>query len=313
MATKIYSRDGVVIKELFTKKRILIPLEQMPEYMVQAVLATEDHTFFKHWGVNVKRFMYVMLINLVHMKYQQGASTITQQLARQLYLGLEKKISRKIKEWITAIQIERTYTKHEILEMYLNQMNFGHGNYGVEAAALEFFGKDAKNLTLEECALLAGLLQRPTSYYPYRYPDRAEQRRNLVLHNMLRRGIITDEQYQEAKNKPLNLKEYDPEHENGIAPYFTEFIRQDLQERYHMDLYKGGYSVYTTLDTRIQAAAERAVKNYLLVLQKKFNKKLISANKAKQYIDPQILARKSYEELKRDEQLLDSLLTESVP
>jgi len=313
LATKIYSQDGVIIKELFTKKRILIPLDQIPEYMVQAVLATEDHKFYKHWGINVKRFMYVMFINLAHMKYQQGASTITQQLARQLYLDLEKKISRKIKEWITAIQIERTYTKYEILEMYLNQMNFGHGNYGVQAASLEFFGKDAKDMTLEECALLAGLLQRPTSYYPYRYPDRAKQRRNLVLHNMLRRGFITEDQYQQAKNIPLNLIEHDPEKENGIAPYFSEYIRQELQQRYQMDLYKGGYSVYTTLDTRVQAAAEKAVKTHLDMLQTKFNKRLISRNKARQYIDPQVLAGKSDQELKQNEQLLDSLLTESLP
>lgn len=313
LATKIHSRDNMVIKELFTKKRIFIPLEEIPEYMVQSILATEDHIFYKHWGVNVKRFVYVMLVNLVHMRYQQGASTITQQLARQLYLDLEKKISRKIKEWITAIQIERTYAKNEILEMYLNQMNFGQGNYGVQAAALAFFGKDAKNLTLEECALLAGLLQRPTSYYPFRYPDRAIQRRNIVLHNMLRQGYITEEQYQEAKNKPLNLKEYDPEQENGMAPYFTEFIRQELQDRYHMDLYKGGYNVYTTLDTRVQTAAEKAVKKHLPGLQKKFNKRLMATNKAKQYIDRHVLATIPYNKLRKNERLLDSLLTESVP
>ncbi len=313
LATKIYSQDGVVIKELFTKKRIYIPLDQIPENMVHAVLATEDHIFFKHWGVNVKRFMYVMFINLIHLEYRQGASTITQQLARQLYLGLEKKISRKIREWITAIQIERTYTKHEILEMYLNQMNFGHGNYGVQAAALEFFGKDANDLTLEECALLTGLLQRPTSYYPYRYTDRAKQRRNLVLHNMLRREYISEEQYKEAINKPLILKEHDPETENGIAPYFTEYVRQELQDRYHMDLYQGGYSVYTTLDTRVQVAAEKAVKAHLPVLQQKVNKRLISTNAIRKYIDSQILARRRYEELKKDERSLDSLATESAP
>ena len=313
LATKIYSRDGIIIKELFTKKRIFTPLEEIPEYMIQAVLATEDHIFYKHWGVNIERFTYVMLINLVHMSYRQGASTITQQLARQLYLDLEKKISRKIKEWITAIQIERTYTKNEILEMYLNQMNFGSGNYGVQAAAIAFFGKDAKDLKLEECALLAGLLQRPTAYYPYRNPDRAMQRRNIVLHNMLRHNHITEQQFQQAKNIPLNLKEQNPNQEEGIAPYFTEFIRKELQDRFHMDLYQGGYSVYTTLDARVQAAAEKAVKKQLRTLQKKYNKGLISRNKAKQYIDPQILASTPYNQLRKNERLLDSLLTESIP
>lgn len=313
LASKIYSRDGVVIKELFTKKRIFVPLEEIPQEMVQAVIATEDRLFYEHWGVNVKRFIYVMLINITHMRYQQGASTITQQLARQLYLNLEKKISRKIREWITAIQIERTYTKREILEIYLNQMNFGHGNYGVQAASLSFFGKDAKDLTLEECALLAGLLQRPTDYYPYRYPERAIRRRNLVLHNMLEEGFITEQQYEEAKEKLLTLREFNPEEVNGIAPYFTEFIRQELQEKYGMGLYQGGYSIYTTLDTKVQAVAEKAVKKQLPILQQKFNKRLISTNKAKQYIDPQFLANMPYEKLRRNEKLLDSLITESVP
>ncbi len=313
LATKIYSQDGVVIKELFTKKRIYTPLNEIPEYMSQAVLATEDHTFYEHWGVNVERFMYAMLINLAHMSYEQGASTLTQQLARQLYLGLEKKISRKIKEWITAIQIERTYTKNEILEMYLNQMNFGHGNYGVQAAALAFFGKDASEMQLEECALLAGLLQRPTSYYPYRYPERAQHRRNIVLHNMLRRGFIDEQTYEQTKAHPIKLKDNDPGSVNGIAPYFTEQIRQELQERYHMDLYKGGFSVYTTLDSRVQAAADKAVKNQLAKLQDQYNKKLISQNKIKELIDPEILRQTPWEELKKEADFLDSLATEKFP
>ncbi len=313
LATKLYSRDGVVIKELFTKKRIFVPLEQIPDNMVKAVLATEDRIFYKHWGVNLKRFTYVMVVNLTHFRYQQGASTITQQLARQLYLNLEKKISRKVKEWITAIQIERTYTKNEILEMYLNQMNFGQGNYGVQAAALDFFGKNAQDLTLEECALLTGLLQRPSSYYPYRYPERALQRRNVVLHNMLEQGYITREQYQQAIAQPLRLKPYDPKAIYGIAPYFTEYVRQQLQDRYGMDLYKGGYTVYTTLDTRIQAAAERALQNQLQQLQRRFNKRVIASNRAKKYIPEDVWAEISFERLKTNENLLDSLLTEYVP
>ena len=315
LATKIYSQDGKVIKELYTQKRILIPLKEMPDYMWQAVVATEDHIFFEHWGVNIKRFTYAMFINLISFKYKQGASTITQQLARQLYLGLEKKVSRKIREWITAIQIEKTYTKHEILEMYLNYMNFGHGNYGVQAASLEFFDKDAKDLTLDECALLAGLLQRPTSYSPFRYPDKAIRRRNIVLHNMLRREFITEEQYREAIATSLKekLRERNPEDEFGIAPYFTEYIRKILQKRYHMKLYKGGYSVFTTLDSRAQAAAEMAVKNHLPALQQKISKKLIAKGKIKQLIPEEILAKTSYEKLKKNTKLLDSLVNQLAP
>jgi penicillin-binding protein 1A len=313
LATKIYSQDGVVIKELYTQKRIYVPLEEIPPFLVQAVLATEDHIFYQHWGINVKRFMYAMLINITTMRYQQGASTITQQLARQLYLNLEKKISRKLKEWITAIQIERTYTKNEILEMYLNQMNFGHGNYGVQAAAIEFFGKNVQQLNLSECALLAGLLQRPSSYYPIRYPERATLRRNLVLRNMLKRNYITEDEYNEAVNQPLEVQDYDYQKEFGIAPYFTEYVRQQLQETYQMDIYKGGYSVYTTLDSRVQAAAEKEVNKNLAELQEKANKRLIASNRIKKYIDPEILENRSYREILKDKHFLDSLATESEP
>lgn len=313
LATKIYSQDGVVIKELYTQKRIYVPLEEIPPFLVQAVLATEDHIFYKHWGINVKRFMYVMLINISHMRYQQGASTITQQLARQLYLNLEKKISRKLKEWITAIQIERTYTKNEILEMYLNQMNFGHGNYGVQAASIEFFGKNVQQLNLSECALLAGLLQRPSSYYPIRYPERATSRRNLVLRNMLKRNYIAEDEYNEAINQPLEVQDYDYQKEFGIAPYFTEYIRQQLQDSYKMDVYRGGYSVYTTLDSRVQAAAEKEVNKNLNLLQEKANKRLIASNKIKKYIDPEMLEQKPLKEIMKDRHFLDSLATEKEP
>lgn len=313
LATKIYSQDGVVIKELFTQKRIYVPLEEIPDYMVKAVLATEDHIFYQHWGINLKRFIYAMFINVVKLRYEQGASTVTQQLARQLYLNLEKKISRKMKEWITAIQIERTYTKNEILEMYLNQMNYGHGNYGVQAAAIEFFGKPVQQLRLSECALLAGLLQRPSSYYPIRYPARAVTRRNLVLRNMLKRNYITVDEYNEAINEPLEVKDYDYQKEFGIAPYFTEYVRQQLQESYRMNIYKGGYSVYTTLDSRVQAAAEKAVKKHLAVLQDRANKRLITSNRIKNYIDPEILEQRSLKEIMQDKKFLDSLATESEP
>jgi len=313
LATKLYSQDGVVIKELYTQKRILIPLSEVPDYMWQAILATEDHMFYSHWGINVERFMYIMFVNLLHFEYQQGASTITQQLARQLYLGLEKKISRKVKEWITAIQIEKTYTKYEILEMYLSHMNFGHGNYGVQAASLDFFGKNAKDLTLEECALLAGLLQRPTDYSPVRFPERAKRRRNIVLHNMLERKYIDRDLYNKAKESPLVIRKRSPKDEYGIAPYFTEYIRQDLQQRYHMNLYKGGFTVYTTLDSRVQAAAESSVVHFLPELQKRVSKRFIASNKLKELIPPEIMARTTWERLKKNEKLIDSLANVLTP
>ncbi|MEE4311522.1 MAG: PBP1A family penicillin-binding protein [candidate division KSB1 bacterium] len=325
LATKIISQDSVVIKELFTQKRIFIPLEEIPDYMWQSVLATEDHTFFQHWGVNLKRFVYIMGLNLSRMRYEQGASTITQQLARQLYLGLEKKVTRKIREWITAVQIERAYTKHEILEMYLNYMNFGHGNYGVEAAAQYFYGKHARELQLDECAMLTGLLQRPTTISPYTQLDfdnpqpdstlRAFRRRNLVLRNMRRRGIIDDAIYKESIQAPIfsKLRERSEDDEFGIAPYFTEHVRQELQSRYHMDLYKDGYSVYTTLDTRVQAAAERAVKNHLPKQQKVLTTYMINKNKIEELLDPEMLERRTYREIRNDTPFVDSLVNEKAP
>lgn len=323
LASKIVSQDSVIIKELFTEKRILISLDEIPDHMWQAVLATEDHTFFKHWGVNLPRFTYVMLINLVNMSYEQGASTLTQQLARQLYLGLEKKVSRKLKEWITAVQIEKTYTKREILEMYLNHMNFGHGNYGVESASQYFFGKSARDLKVHESALLTGLLQRPSSISPYNpgeisKPDsikRSFKRRNLVLHNMLRRGFIDRPTYEQAVQIPLKegLMDHSNRDEHGIAPYYTEHIRKELQERYHMDLYKGGYTIYSTLDTRVQAAAEKAVKKHLSKLQDHVNSRLVRNRKWKQLIAADELDGIDYDTLGKNQHLLDSLLTIKAP
>ncbi|MBN2013427.1 PBP1A family penicillin-binding protein [candidate division KSB1 bacterium] len=314
LATKVYSRDGVIIKELFTQKRMLISLDDMPDYVWQSVVATEDHIFYDHWGLNIPRFVKAMFVNIASMNYQQGASTITQQLARQLYLGLEKKISRKLKEWITAIQIERTYTKHEILEMYLNYMNFGHGNYGVQAASLAFFDKNAHDLTLDEAALLAGLLQRPTSYSPYNHLDRAVRRRDIVLSNMLRRKYITQEQYDAAIAIQPHILPRNSDDEYGIGPYFTEYVRQELQQRYQMDLYKDGFSVYTTLDSRVQAAADSAVKAHLPYVQERFNKRFIEKDKILPYIPENVLKKVPYEKLKADSSMyLDSLTTAVAP
>ncbi len=310
LATKIYSRDGEVIKELFTKKRILRPLNEMPEYLILAVLDTEDRDFYNHWGLNFKRMIKALLIDIIHLKYKQGASTITQQLARQLYLNLEKSIVRKLREIITAIQIERTYTKQEILEMYLNHMYFGHGAYGVQAASQKFFRKDVNELNLEECALLAGILQRPNAFSPIRYKERALARRNIVLYNMFSQGHLNKEQYIEAKDKPIEVCENNSVEEFGIAPYFTEFIRQSLQETYHMDLYTAGLSVYTTLDTRVQTCAEKAVSIHLKKIQEKFNTRLINSGKLRKYLPDSLLKLYSFQQLKRNKpSLLDSIAT----
>jgi len=310
LVTKIYSQDGVLIKELFTKKRMLKPLREMPDYLIQAVLATEDREFNKHWGLNFKRMLRVVLIDIIHMSYKQGASTITQQLARQLHLSLEKSIIRKLREIITAIQIERTYTKPEILEMYLNHMYLGHGAYGVQTAAHKFFDKDVSQLNLEECALITGLLQLPNAYSPYRHPDRAMKRRNVVLYNMFTQGFISDEEYRLAQAKPIVVRKQDKTEEFGIAPYFTEYIRKKLQDTYKMDLYTGGYKIYTPLDSRLQACADTAVAIHLKTLQDKFNKKLIATRKIKSLLPDSLLQEHSFSDLKKNySTLLDSIAT----
>ncbi len=313
LATKIYSLDGKLIKELYFKKRALASLDEMPDYMWQAVVATEDHRFFNHWGFVPIRFLKAAFIDIITLSKRQGASTITQQLARQLYFGIQKTYERKIKEILTAIQIERTYTKWEILEMYLNHMYLGHGTYGVRSASRFYFGKDISELSLEECALLAGLFQRPERLSPIKHPDRAKRRRDLVLYRMWKVGYITREQYEEAKAKPIRLAEDRGREALGIAPYFTEYVRQQLQKKYGQSIYKDGYSVYTTLDTRVQRAAEEAVRVHLSRLQRKINRRLIRTGDWKDLVTKEDLGGRSYREALADTAWLDSVLTAKAP
>ncbi|OQX95962.1 hypothetical protein B6I21_02540 [candidate division KSB1 bacterium 4572_119] len=232
-------------------------------------------------------------------------------LARQLHLNLQKTMVRKLREMLTAIQIERTYTKPEILEMYLNHMYFGHGAYGVQAAAQKFFNKNASELNLVECAMLTGILQRPGAYSPYRKPEIVTSRRNVVLHNMLTQGYITEEEFNASKLEPLKVEELNQVEEFGIAPYFTEHIRQKLQETYQMDLYTSGLNVYTTLDSRVQACADSAVASHLNTIQSRFNKKLISSGNIKALLPDSLLKTTSFSKLKRSHAaLLDSIASE---
>ena len=183
LVTRIYSSDGKVLDELFVQKRVFTELNQIPDHMLHAVISSEDRKFYEHWGLSLRSVARAVMINTLSLSYRQGFSTLTQQLTRNLYksVGFEDSILRKIKEVITAIQIERTYTKDEILEMYLNTVHFGHGTYGVEAATKRFFGKESKFLSVDESALLVGLLPAPASYSPIHHPTRALRRRNTVL------------------------------------------------------------------------------------------------------------------------------------
>jgi penicillin-binding protein 1A len=279
LVTRIFSADGVVLQELYTQRRLYVTIDKIPEAMVQAVVAVEDERFFKHWGFSFRDFTRAIFTDLFTLSKGHGGSTLTQQLARILYesIGFEKTISRKIKELLTAIQIERMYTKSEIVEMYLNSTWLGHGVYGVQAAARRYFDKDATQLTPDECALLAGVIKNSARFSPIRRPIAAYQRRNLVLKKMMQRGYLSDEEYALYKNSPLQV--FKPEPPAGIAPYFVEYIRQKVQrefDRLGIDIYRDGLSIYTTLDSRIQVAADSALQQHLRVQQRLLNSRLLA-------------------------------------
>jgi len=279
LVTRIYSADGKVLNELFIQKRVFVELDKIPTHMQNAVVASEDRRFYDHWGLSLRSVARAIVINTLSMSYRQGFSTLTQQLARNLYksVGFEDSIIRKIKEVVTAIQIERTYTKDEILEMYLNTVHFGHGTYGVEAATKRFFGKESIDLTLDESALLVGLLPAPASYSPIHHPDRAIRRRNTVLRLLRDQAIISDAIYAEHRAKSLDSVQEEPK--RGTAPYFTEYIRRLLEkqdEALGVNIYRDGLKIYTTLDSRLQSIAEDAVMKSIRDIQDRLNRRLFA-------------------------------------
>ncbi|MFQ6678561.1 MAG: penicillin-binding protein 1A [Fidelibacterota bacterium] len=277
LVTRIYSADGTLLNELYYEKRVFVELDQIPMYMRYAVIAKEDQRFYSHWGISLRDVFRAIIINTITMSYSSGFSSLTQQLARNLYdnIGFKKTITRKIKEVITAILIERTYTKDEILEMYLNSVHFGHGTYGVQAAAKRFFGKQANELLLDECALLVGLLPAPARYSPIRHPDRALTKRNVVLRVMRDQGYITQGEYTEARSRLLDY--ILQEQSQGTAPYFTEYIRRFMEQEddnLGVNIYRDGLKIYTTLDSRLQRIAEDAVFKSVIDNQERLNQRL---------------------------------------
>jgi len=279
LVTRIFSADGKVLNELFVQKRVFVELEKIPLHMQQSVIASEDRRFYDHWGLSLRSVARAVVINTLSMSYRQGFSTLTQQLARNLYksVGFEDSIIRKIKEVITAIQIERTYTKDEILEMYLNTVHFGHGTYGVEAATKRFYGKESKDLTMDESALLVGLLPAPASYSPVHYPERATRRRNTVLRLLRDQNFITQQEYEVSRAKTLESILDEPK--RGMAPYFTEYVRRILEkedEVLDVNIYRDGLKIYTTLDSRLQTIAEDAVMKSVRLDQDKLNRRLFN-------------------------------------
>ncbi len=261
-ATRIYAADGQVIASLYQENRDSIPLSRIPHSLQRAVIDTEDADFYRNPGISVRGIIRAVFRNLVEKGYAQGGSTITQQLARNLFLTNEKSLPRKIAEMLLAVAIERRLTKDEILERYLNQVYFGQGAYGVETAAEVYFGKPAKDLTLPQSAMLAGLIRAPSSYSPYEHPARARVRRGEVLQRMVEVGDLPRRELAAALDAPLHLAEKGNAGLIGIrAPYFVSYILPALLQRYGEEvLYKGGLRIYTTLDLGLQAEADGALK-----------------------------------------------------
>jgi len=268
LATRIYSDDNQIIGQLFVEKRVFIPLAKLPRVVPQAIISVEDAHFYEHKGFSFEAIVRAFVANLGSLRIRQGASTITQQLARSLFLSSERTMKRKIKELMLAYKMEKVLTKEEILEIYLNQIYFGHGAYGIQVASRTYFGKDASELTLAEAAMLAGLPKAPNDYSPYVHPEKAKVRQGVVLKRMVEEGVITPLQYKEAYAQNIFLQKQ--QSEEDLAPFFLEQVRQYLVTAYGDDtVYKGGLNVYTTLNLNMQRSANRVVREGLRALDKR--------------------------------------------
>lgn len=258
LVTTLYSDHDEPFATFFEQKRFWIPLDKIPRHLINAIIAVEDAQFYQHRGINFRGIARALLTNLRAMRPVEGGSSITQQLAKLLLLTPEKHLSRKIKEALLAIEIEKRYSKEKILELYLNQVYFGHGAYGVESAAQTYFKKSVDQLNLAEAATLAGLPRAPNYYSPITDKERAIRRRDHVLTRMAERGFITDDQAASASS--VTFDEFPFEKTRNLGPYFVEYIRQQLEERYGTyAVYHGGLKVYTTLNIGAQRSAEAAL------------------------------------------------------
>jgi penicillin-binding protein 1A len=266
--TELYDDHERVIGSFALQRRVVASYEDFPPVLRDALVSIEDKDFYRHSGINFWRIVGAAYRDITSGGRLQGASTLTMQLARNLFLSPDRSFHRKVQETMLAIQIERRFTKPQIFTLYANQISLGHGTFGFEAASEFYFSKPAKNLTLEEAALLAGLPKGPTVYSPINHPDRAQKRRNLVINAMLEDGKITTAQAADARSTPLVLRlAHDP---NSLAPYFVEEIRRYLENKYGADqVHEGGLKVYTTLDVDLQRAANQAVLDGLAAYERR--------------------------------------------
>jgi len=262
LTTYVYDINNQVIAEFSVEKRAILPLSKIPVDMQNAVIAMEDQNFFRHWGISPRGIMRALLRNILRHRRAAGGSTITQQLSRGIFLKPEKAYTRKIKEIVLALQIERNFSKPEILALYLNQIYFGNGVYGVQSASKLYFGKDVSEMTLGECAMLTGLIPSPERYSPFNSLEKAKQRRGLVLDRMKELNFITAQEAEAAaaESIPTEKSTMFASH----AAYFVEYVRQLLEPKYGVaQLWKGGMKIYTTLDLAMQVPAEEIMEKNL--------------------------------------------------
>ncbi|MFC2119727.1 penicillin-binding protein 1A [Bacteroidota bacterium] len=334
LATKVFSADGQLIGKFFIENRIESNIDSLPPYLIQALISTEDRKFYDHWGVDLIRFFQAMIKNIFRFSFREGASTITQQLAKNLYELKSQREStfdtgvRKIREWISAVQIEKRFTKNEIIELYLNVSYFGRSSFGVEAASRAYFDKSATQLTLPESALLIALLKSPRDYDPLRNYDRSISRRNLVMHNMVVTGMLSEDEYEELEIQPIVLASDQRIVLQSEAPYFLEYVRlqmKSLSDKYGFDLYRDGMNIYTSLDLGMQRIANEVSAKHIAEYQTLFDEKwswqenesllteLIDASIkfSKEYKSAVTKEEKAniYNKLKTDDSFIDSVKT----
>ena len=263
--TEIYASDGTVMAKLHREEnRYVVPLEKISPILQKAVVAIEDERFYHHRGIDFQGIARAAVTNITKKRIEEGGSTITQQLARNLFLTRKKSVTRKIAEIVLALQIERRYTKSEILELYLNQIYWGHNAYGIESASVVYFNKHASDLDLAESSLLAGIIEGPEKYSPYKNMEGAKVRQSTVLSKMAELGMLTEASANAAKMQPLALSTEEPNKYRFVAPYFTTYVINQLIDKYgEYTVYNGGLRVYTTLDLNKQKVAEEVVKKFI--------------------------------------------------
>src|SRR5215207_9432433 len=263
VVTRVYADDGeTVIGEFALEKRIPLKYEEIPPVLKNAILAVEDVRFYDHIGIDPIRIMGAAWKNLTTDRIE-GGSTLTQQLAKNLFLSKEQTYQRKFNEWALALQIERYYTKNQIMELYANHTFLGANAYGIEAGAETYFGKQAKDLTIGEAALLAGIPKAPSEYSPTANAAKAKERRDLVLDLMARHGFATQAEVDAAKAKPIQLADtayYQSQPRSSAFDYAVEYVRQDLEDKYTTRVAQGGLSVYTTINVEAQKKAYEVVR-----------------------------------------------------